>query len=154
MDLFTILAFVNAVGQPGAVTLPDLNPWQVAVTVFTFLSPNIIAFIQQPNWPTKARIGMFAAFHFVTAAIFLGAAGKLDVTNWVGTGVTLCTFAAGAYVGIWKPFADKIEIKTTKALRKLQGKEHEPVRMTSASNASPFPTGRPKRYELMDNMYL
>lgn len=153
MEIFSLFAAL-AGGGSVPTTIPNLNPWQVAIALFAFLSPNILAIIQQPHWTTATRITMFAVFHAVVAALFLGANDKLNTVNWVGTFVQLVTYAAASYLGIWKPFADKIEVKTSNALRNLTGKGNEPVRMSAASNASPYANGSPKPYKAMDNMYV
>lgn len=103
--------------------IPTITPWDASVALFTFVSPNILALIQQPTWPTWVRRTTFAVFHLLIASVYLGAAGKFNGVNLSVAFSLIFTYGAASYVGMWKPLADKIEVKTTnattKTLRKL-----------------------------------
>jgi hypothetical protein len=106
-----------------ASEVPVITQWEAIVAGFTFFSPNILAFIQQPSWPVWLRRTTFALFHLVTAVVYLGAAGKFNGVNLSVAFSLIFTYGLASYIGLWKPIADKLEVKTSditnSALRKL-----------------------------------
>ena len=98
------------------VVIPEIGPWEAIVAALTVFSPNILAFIQQPKWALWKRKTAMVLYHVSVAAIYLGAAGKLDLAHLTVTASTLFTLGLASYVGLWKPVADKLEVTSTKAM--------------------------------------
>lgn len=111
--------------------------WTIGISILTLCSPNILALIQQPTWKSWQKGILWAIYHLVVAFIFLGYENKLDFGNLIMTFQVLISYAVASYAGLWKPIADKIEIKTSRKIDPL------------GYGASP--TDKPT---LLDNMYL
>lgn len=92
--------------------MTNVQMWAIIVG---FLTPLVVALIQQPTWipAVRAVVGFLAAVVFGTGTAYF--AGDFNGTSWV-TGVLLVLVSAiSTYKGFWQPtgIAPRIETATS-----------------------------------------
>jgi hypothetical protein len=88
---------------------------QMWALVAGFLSPPVIALIQQPKWPSRLRAVITFAWSLILAAVTVGINGDFTGRKWIEVSLTILVSAIATYHGLWKPteIAPKIETVTT-----------------------------------------
>lgn len=104
-----LAAAPTRVGEPGDV--PDLLMFSALVG---WATPPIVAVINQPRWPTIARLAMTVAFCIGVAAATCALEGRLAADRWITSALIVATTAVVTYQTAWKRVATAIETATSR----------------------------------------
>lgn len=90
----------------------DAQMWALIVG---FLSPLLIAVVQQPRWSNRFRVLVTVVWSAVAGAGTAYFAGEFSGRGVVSAGLVVCVTAIATYSNLWKPsrIAPMIEAKTT-----------------------------------------
>lgn len=113
---------------------------QAFIALLTFVSPNILAFISHPDLSALKKGLLYVVSSIVISVGYLLSTNGFDLTNLTVTASALFVLSVSAYLGAWKPFADKVQ--TTKGLFK-----------NASTKVGSSPKSAAKVKYPMDNMY-
>lgn len=91
-----------------------MTDFQMWVLVAGFLSPPVLAVIQQTKWDVKVKAVVTFVFAILLGGIASYLHGDLVGRTWVSTTLIILVTAIATYHGFWKPtnVADSIESRT------------------------------------------
>ena len=107
--------------------MSNIEMWAL---VAGFLSPPVIALIQQTHWREQLRALLTFVWSLVLGAITLWINGGFTGHRYVEVALTILVTAIATYKGLWKPtsIAPKIEAATTIGGPKPTGYQTTPPR--------------------------
>jgi hypothetical protein len=105
MYALTVLA-VDHVTPPAGGELTELAMWSALVG---WATPPVVAVINQPRWPSIARLVMTLVFSVGVAAATCALDGRLTAGRWVTSALTVATVAVVTYRAAWHRTATQIE---------------------------------------------
>lgn len=103
-----VLAAIDQTSEPGEV--PDLLMFSALIGV---LMPPFVAIVNQPRWPSWARVLVVVLSSCAVGVATAALEGKLTSDRWVTSALIAGTAAVAAYRTMWRRTATAIEYKTS-----------------------------------------